>query len=180
MQNYQNKKDLRRIGKKVQALRADTEFNVEDIAYMTGFTRKTIVAIENGSNTDISHIIEVAKAIGVQPKDVFDIEFDIKPRFKLSPQRLNSNLLTKRLTKLVNETNFFNSPQPVSAVIDQLLEEYHITTESTKVSVVLKRLANEGKLTFQKSGRNNIYSRKKGNTQPNTNERKSNPLSHRK
>ncbi len=161
MGNYQNKKDLKKIGKQVAALRAATEFSIEDIAFMTGFTRKTIVAIENGSNTDISHIIEIAKAIGVHPAEIFNLEFEIKPRFKLSPQRLNSTLLTKRIRKLAIETDFFISPKQVSDVLTYLLEEYKIKAQSTNTSVVLKRLVTEGKLSFQKSGRNNVYTKRK-------------------
>lgn len=161
MRNYQNKKDLKKIGKQVQALRETTDFTIEDISDMTGFTRKTIVSIENGGNSDLSHIIEIAKAIGVHPKEIFNIPFDIKPRYKLSPQRLNSNLLTKRLNKISTATDFFNTPRLVSEVINYFLEEFNLKVESTKVSVVLKRLTSEGKLTYNKLGRKNVYYKRK-------------------
>ena len=161
MGNYQNKKDLIKIGKCVKMLLAKTDFSVEDIAYMTGFTRKTINAILNGSNTDLSHIIEVAKAIGVQPMEIFNIEFDLKPRFKLSPQRLNRNLLTKRLKRIAEETDFFITPKLVKDVRIYLADEFSVTTDSTNVSVVLKRLVNDGKLIFKKSGRKNSYFKKR-------------------
>lgn len=137
------------------------EFNIEDIAALTGFARQTIKSIENGGNTDISHIIEIAKALEVHPKELFNFSIDLKPRYKLSPNRINSNLLTLRINKLCQESDFFKTPKLVSEVCAYLFSEFKIKKDSTKVSVVLKRLVKEGKLQYSKSGRKNSYLKRK-------------------
>lgn len=161
MAKYHNKKETKKLGNRIKELREAREFSIEDIASITGFVRKTITSIENGSNTDTSHIIEIAKAIGIHPMEIFNIPFELKPRFKLSPKRLNSNLLTLRLNKLYSETDFFKTPKFVNDVIVYLSEEFNIKSSSTKVSVVLKRLVADGKLQYSKNGRRNIYLKKK-------------------
>lgn len=128
---------------------------------MTGFARNTITAVEVGANADSSHLIEIAKAIGVHPMEIFNVPFEIKPRYKLSPKRLAKNLLTLRISKLVSETQFFDKPKFVGDVINHLADEFEIQATSTHASVVLKRLAKEGKLKYTKVGRQNNYSKLK-------------------
>ena len=161
MAKYHNIRETRKLGSRIKELRLANEFNVEDIASMTGFARQTIASIENGSNANSSYLIEIAKAIGVHPMEIFNFAVELRPRFKLSPNRINSNLLTLRLHKLCSETDFFKTPKLVSEVCNYLLSEFKIKSNSTKVSVVLKRLVNEGKLQYSKSGRKNIYTKKK-------------------
>lgn len=158
---YHNIKETKKLGNRISQLRLEKEFYVDDIAAMTGFARQTITAIEKGSNTDSSHIIEIAKALGVHPRDLFDFPVDIKPRFKLPPNRMHNSLLTLRLNKLCLESDFFKTAKLVSEVLDYLLNEFKIKSDSTKVSVVLKRLVKEGKLQYSKIGRKNSYIRKK-------------------
>ena len=160
MAKYHNKKETEKVGKRISELRIMKEYSPVDIASMTGFAYQTINSIENGANTDCSHLIEIAKAIGVHPMEIFNVKFEIKPRFKLPPKRIESNLLTLRLNKLRIETDFFKTPKFVNEVCQYLLEEFKIKTTSTKVSVVLKRLVIEGKLQYSKKGRKNVYKSK--------------------
>ena len=161
MAAYHNIKETKKLGNRIRELRLQKEFYIEDIAAMTGFARQTITAIEKGNNTDSSHLIEIAKALGVSPMELFNFHVDLKPRYKLSPNRINSNLLTLRLTKLCLETDFFKTPRVVSDVLSYLQSEFKIKSDSTKISVILKRLVSEDKLHFSKSGRKNSYYKKK-------------------
>lgn len=159
MANYHNKKDTRKIGLRIQSLRLSKKLTIEDVASMTGFDRKTIKAIESGNNADTSHLIEIGKAIGVHPKELFDVPMDLKPRFKLPPKRLEKNNLTTIITQLVLESNFFDKPKFVKDVLLHLYEELNINAESVHVSVVLKRLSDANLLKFVKHGRFNSYSK---------------------
>ncbi len=161
MKRFHNKKDLRKVGIQIRSLRESTEFTVEDIAAMTGFDRNTITAIEQGSNTDLTHLIEIAKALGVAPMQLLNVPFDTRPRYKLPPNRVAAQRLTARLTKLASSTGFFDKPRFVRDVIRYLQEEYDITANPTHVSVILKRLATEGILKYKKVGRDNNYSKRK-------------------
>ena len=80
MAKFYNKKEIKKIGELIRGLREGNEWSIEDIASMTGFARNTITAIENGSNTDIIHLIEIAKAIGVHPMELLNISLEIRPR----------------------------------------------------------------------------------------------------
>lgn len=162
MANYHNKKETKKIGLHIRALREGKELSVEDVASMSGFSWKTIRDVENGSNADTSHLIEIARAIGVHPRELFDVPMDIKARFKLSPKRIASNRLTYRITKLATESAFFDRPKFVREVVDFLKSEYNIEAEVTHASVTLQRLAKNGVLKYVKVGRQNHYIKAKG------------------
>lgn len=161
MINYHNKKETKKIGLRIQSLRLSKELSIEDIASMTGFDRKTIQSVEDGNNAYTSHLIEIAKALGVHPKEIFDVPMDIKPRYKLPPKRLANNKLTSRIIKLVSETDFFDTPRFVRDVILQLKEEYNIGADIKNTALVLKRLSENGVLRYVKEGRQNRYSKAK-------------------
>lgn len=160
MAKYQNKKETEKVGKHIRKLRINNNFFEQDVASMTGFAKTTIIAIENGSNTDTSHLIEIAKAIGVHPMELFNVPFEIKPRFKLSPKRINKVFLTSRI-KTLSKSDFFKTPKLVSDVVEFLSEETNLEINPTHASVVLKRLCHEGKLKYTKQGRKNLYSKRK-------------------
>lgn len=154
---YHNKKETKKIGIKIKELRDSKELSIEDVASMTGFTRNSIKGIEDGSNSDISHYIEVAKAMGFHLRDIFDIPMEIKPRYQLSPKRVESNKLTLRITKLITTSAFFNEPKFVKEVMKHLNEELGLKTNTTLVSNVLKRLSGTGMLKYVKVGRQYHY-----------------------
>jgi transcriptional regulator with XRE-family HTH domain len=157
---YQNKKETQKIGRQIRKLRIDNNLLEDDIAFMTGFAKTTISSIEDGSNTDTSHLIEIAKAIGVHPMELFNVPFDIKPRHKLPSNKINRVFLTSRIKTLV-DSGFFKTPKLVKDVVEFLSQEAKVKVDSTKVSVILKRQSDEGKLKFIKQGRKNLYSKKR-------------------
>lgn len=156
MKHYHNLEETQKVGKRIQTLRRKNNLSIEDVASMTGFTRHLLRAVENGKNTDTSHLIEISKAIGVHPMEFFNIDFEIKPRYKLPHTRESKELLTFKLTE-VSQTDFFNTPKFVADVLIYLNARYKINPDSTTTSVILKRLVNEGKLNFEKVGRKNAY-----------------------
>ena len=161
MARYHNQKETIKIGDQIRKLRNDALFSIDDISDMTGFAKSTISAIENGSETDTSHLIEIAKAIGVHPRKLFDVSIDIKPRFKLSQKRKEQNHLTHRIATLFEETDFFDNPKFVKEIIQKLSEEYSINLNPTETSVAMRRLVQERKVHYHKSGRQNQYFKKK-------------------
>lgn len=156
MSRYHNRKETKRIGQKIKELRVAKGWNIEDIAEMTGFSRSTITAIEKGAETDTTHLIEISKAIGVEPKQIFELPFEIKPRFKLSAKRKDQNKLTLKLRSFV-ENGFFKEPRIVSDVRGHLLSQHRLKIGSAQISVVLLRLKNEGIIKSTKRGRKNFY-----------------------
>lgn len=157
MNHYHNKKTTERVGKRIQHLRESHGWEIEDIMAMTGFSYNTISAIEDGRETNTSHLVDIALAIGVHPTEIFNLPFVIKPRFKLPGKRKEKSRLTSRITKLYNETDFFSSPKFVRDVATYLRENYNVKIPSSSISVILLRLAKEKKLRVRKIGRQNRY-----------------------
>jgi transcriptional regulator with XRE-family HTH domain len=158
MAKYNNKKVTKLIGQNIEKYRLKADLEIEDIAEMTGFHRNTIISIENGANTDMSHFIEVSFALKKHPKEILDIPLDLKPRYPLSEKRKEKNRLTFRVRALISE-GFFKTSRSGRAVCDELAKRYpkalHIETKN--ISVILKRQVTEGKLSSEKTGKRNLY-----------------------
>lgn len=84
MAKYRNVYDTMLVGKRISELRKEKGFTLEDIAEMTRFSYSSLHAIEKGRDTGTSYLIEIAKAIGVHPQELFNVKMVIRPRFKLS------------------------------------------------------------------------------------------------
>ena len=145
------------IGKKIKELREARELEIEDISEMTGFTSNNIRAIEKGKESRISTLAEIAFAIGVQPHEITNITFKIKPRFKLSAKRKEKTKLTQRVNQFV-KSNYFKEPKYVKDILLSLIDDYKIKTTSSSISAILLRRVEEGKLKVKKVGRQNQYS----------------------
>lgn len=159
MARYHNRKETKRIGEQIKQLRIKQGWNIEDISAMTGFSRSTLSSIENGSDTNTTHLIEIAKAIGVHPNELFNIFFDLKPRYKLPEKRKDQQKLTFKLRSFA-EAGFFNEPRLVNDVKQNLLENFKLKVSAAQISVLLMRLVSEGVLKSSKLGRKNLYSSK--------------------
>ena len=159
MARYHNRKETKRIGERIKQLRIKQGWNIEDISAMTGFSRSTLSSIENGSDTNTTHLIEIAKAIGVHPNELFNIFFDLKPRYKLPEKRKDQQKLTFKLRSFA-EAGFFNEPRLVNDVKQNLLENFKLKVSAAQISVLLMRLVSEGVLKSSKLGRKNLYSSK--------------------
>ncbi|MEO9070119.1 MAG: helix-turn-helix transcriptional regulator [Ginsengibacter sp.] len=157
MANYHDNTVTKEIGRRIKNLREAHEFEIEDISEMTGFAYQTIQAIENGSESSTTYLVEIAYAIGVHPEQLFiGLPLKIKSRFKLSAKRKEKTRLTSRINQLL-ESNYFETARFVKDVFISLKEDYKIKTTSSSISVILLRFKKEKKLKTKKIGRNNQY-----------------------
>lgn len=68
-----NLKKLKALGAQVRKLRIDGGFTQEQLADEAGVSENTIVTLESGKlNTTVATCFEIAKALGVPPKELFD------------------------------------------------------------------------------------------------------------
>lgn len=164
MSKYHNKEFTKKVGLKIEKERKDAGLEIEDISEMTGFHRNVILSIENGSNTDISHLAEVAFALNLHPKVLFDVNVIIKPRFKLSAVRREKSRITARVLELYN-TSFFNKWRSSKDVQTEMLNRFPDSSkiETKNISVILNRLKSNGQLiTIRKNNtRFNLYKKSK-------------------
>lgn len=162
MKPFRNRKATSEIGALIRSFRINAGYSLDDLAYMTGFTQSLLSSIENGAETGLSHFIEIAKALHVHPKELLNIDIDLKARYPLSPQRQDRNRLTTKITQLIDKTDFFQQPKFVREVIAHLQSELKSKPNSSSVSVTLQRMVELGKLKYKLDGRQKQYYRKKG------------------
>lgn len=148
---YKNEKILSIIGRRIRDHRKKKELEIEDVAEMTGFTYNTISNIENGSETYLSYFVEVCFAVDIHPKEMFDIDVEIRPRRKLSPQRREKSRLTYRIKAYI-ENGYFQTPKTTREVVIKLKLDYNFDAASKDVSSILGR-----HLKAVKKGNKNFY-----------------------
>jgi transcriptional regulator with XRE-family HTH domain len=158
---YRDLEFIKRVGARIRVSREDKKLSLEDVAAMTGFTIATLGEIERGEvNTDISHIAAIGQALGTPPSLFLEVDLKLIPRFELPPNRGNRPSTTLRIKEQV-ETDYFNAPRTVTAVIEYVKTQQGIALESSPVSGVLKNLVEEGLLEYVKSGRHHVYKKTK-------------------
>ncbi len=160
MRKYFDETTARQIGERLRMYRKDRGYSLEDISAMTGFSVNTISSIENGGDTYLSYFIAICQTLGLAPEELFKIELELKPRFELPPDRRSRALTTLRVNQLFN-SGFFETPKLVVSVLEEFALSYGVQPESSEVSTALKKLANDGRLQYTKSGRQNLYVKKR-------------------
>jgi len=75
---YRDQEFIKKVCEKIIEIRKRKGIVQEDLVDRTGFGIKQIGNIERGvSNTSISNIAAIAKALEVHPKELLDFDFDI-------------------------------------------------------------------------------------------------------
>ena len=64
---------LKSFGTHIRQIRLDKNLTQEQLADLAGVSENTIVTLESGKlNTTVATCFDIAKALGVEPKDLFD------------------------------------------------------------------------------------------------------------
>ena len=72
MKYYRDEKFIKQFGNKLKEIRLAKKISQEELAGETGFELSQIGRIERGTvNTSISHVAAIAKALKVQPSELF-------------------------------------------------------------------------------------------------------------
>jgi transcriptional regulator with XRE-family HTH domain len=156
MTRYKNEKTLNALGKRIKACRIQAGLEIEDLVAMTGFTYNTISNIENGSETYLSYFIEICFALSIHPKEIFDMEMEIKSRHSLPADRQEKSRLTKRIRVYIN-SGYFKESRSARDVTEKLIADHKLDFESKNVSVILNRLAKSDTLKIIKKNNKNLY-----------------------
>ena len=70
---------LKLVGSRIKSLRKDRKLSLRDLAYKIGMEPSNLSVIENGkSNPQLLTYARISATLGVQLRDLFDIEFDFK------------------------------------------------------------------------------------------------------
>ena len=72
MKYYKDEAFIKKFGEKLKQVRISKNLSQEELANETGFEVSQISRIERGTqNTSISHVSAIAKALDVQPSELF-------------------------------------------------------------------------------------------------------------
>lgn len=70
---------LKLVGSRIRSLRKDRKLSLRDLAYKIGMEPSNLSVIENGkSNPQLLTYARISATLGVQLRDLFDIEFDFQ------------------------------------------------------------------------------------------------------
>ena len=70
---------LKLVGSRIKSLRKDRKLSLRDLAYKIGMEPSNLSVIENGkSNPQLLTFARISATLGVQLRDLFDIEFDFQ------------------------------------------------------------------------------------------------------
>jgi transcriptional regulator with XRE-family HTH domain len=85
---YRDQVFINNICKKIIEIRKSKGIVQEDLVDRTGFNLKQIGNIERGvSNTSVSNIAAIARALEIHPRELLDFDFDIPKNHALRKDR---------------------------------------------------------------------------------------------
>ncbi|RZJ89771.1 MAG: hypothetical protein EOO20_10050 [Chryseobacterium sp.] len=157
---YQTEDVKQNIGLKLKKERLLLGYSFGDIADMTDFSKSTIINLEKGIATNLDYYVGYAKAINLKLAKLFDVPVEYKPKYELSQDKKNRVFLSRKIRKLIIESNLFKDKTTVDDVIIQLSENDMIQRKklSTDISRILLNWVEDGTLIVaEKKGRKNVY-----------------------
>lgn len=80
--NYKDQEFIDKVRKRILKICEEKNIGQECLSERTGFDLRQIGRILRGeTNTSISNIAQISRAIGVHPSELFDFEFELSPEF---------------------------------------------------------------------------------------------------
>lgn len=153
-----NQEILIEIGRRVRDRRDEKAYSQKDISNMTGLTVNMISNFENGKGATLNNFLLICRALGLQPREILDGDIALTPPYNLPPESRRRIEVTRKLDKLVTESDFFETPRRVAEVIKEV---GHDKSESNKFSVYLSGYCKEGHLDYIKAGKIKKYVKRK-------------------
>ncbi len=140
------------IGSKLKYYRLKKLFSIDDIAYMTGVSRSSVIKVEAGTAKDIDSYINYGKAVEYPLETLNDFNIPLKPINNLPEDRLKSLNLTAKIRQHIVNTNFLSKGKVVSEIKAELLRLNLIPEELKSVDIggVMRNLKDDGIVTTGK------------------------------
>lgn len=82
MKHYKDQEFINKVCARIKEIRETKNITQEILVERTGFDLRQIGRILRGeTNTSLSSIAQLSRALGVHPKELFDFDFDLNPDF---------------------------------------------------------------------------------------------------
>lgn len=148
------------LGTKLKYYRLKKHFSIDDIAYMTGVSRSSVIKVEAGKAKDIDSYINYGKAVEYPLETLTDFNIPLKPINELPEDRLKSLNLTAKVREHIVNNDFLSKGKVVAEIKEELLRLNLIPEELKSVDVggVMRNLKDDGIVTIgEKVGRKIVY-----------------------
>ena len=148
------------LGKILRAKRIDNLYTIEDIVYMTGISKSTVIKIEKGEAKIIDNYVEYAKAVKYPLATLNDFKIPLIPLNKLPNDRLEAVNLTAKIREHIVRSNFLNKGKTVAEIKDELIKLRLVSKDIKSVAIagVMRNLKDDGLVTTgDKIGRKEVY-----------------------
>ena len=151
------------LGSKLKYYRLKKNYSLDDIAYLTGISRSSIIKVEAGKAKDIDSYINYGKAVEYPLETLTDFEIPLIAVNKLPEDRLKSLNLTAKVREHIVSTDFLTTGKVVAEIREELLRLNVIPEELKSVTIagVMRNLTDDGLVTIgDKVGRKVVYLKK--------------------
>lgn len=152
------RKVLQKVGAKLKEERENRNWGIPQIQALSDLDYSTIKNFEDGSDSQLSTFVEYCFALGIHPKEMWDIQI-----MKITPKIPPSNDVdTKKFrytagVRQLIEDGFFASWRSTKEVQNFLEEKYNVTLKSNNIASVLGSLVKGELLNVEKSGNRYLY-----------------------
>lgn len=152
-----DKGKLESVGLRFRARRNELYYSLKDVSNLTGISTGTLNGIEKGKDLTFTNFLVLCRTLQIQPRTFFEQDIDFKSPYALPPDVSDRISVSKKLDKLVYDSDFFDSPRRVADVLHELGID---KAQSNKFSVHMSSYCDEGVLTYEKRGNYKVYQKK--------------------
>ncbi|SFJ89026.1 helix-turn-helix domain-containing protein [Myroides guanonis] len=136
---------IKELATKLRAKRIERGYTIADICKMIGVVKETLSKIEKGESKNIIHLLDYARAVGVEFSSLESMNLSFEPLVPLSEEELNETGLTAIIRKHIINTTFLDTGKVVAQIKDELVGKGLIDkgTKSNVISNVMSNLLKE-------------------------------------
>lgn len=133
------------LSARLRAQRIKKGYTIANICKMICISKGSLNKIEKGESTNIIHLLEYARAVGVEFFSLKAMNLSFEPLVPLSEEDLNETGLTAIIRKHIINTTFLDSGKVIAQIKDELVGKGLIdkNTKSNVISNVMSNLLKE-------------------------------------
>lgn len=158
------RKVLDKVGARLKKEREKRNWGIPQIQALSDLDYSTIKNFEEGSDSQLSTFVEYCFALGVHPKEIWDMKMKITPRVPPSNDVDTKKFRYTAGVRQLIEDGFFSSWKSTNQVQNFLEEKYNVTLKSNNISSVLGSLVKGESLKVERDGKRYLYMKRESSS----------------
>lgn len=136
---------IKELATNLRSKRIERGYTIANICKMIGVVKGTLSTIEKGESKNMIHLLDYARAVGVEFPTLKAMNLSFEPLVPLSEEELKDTGLTAIIRKHIINTKFLDSGKVVAQIKDELVGKGLIDkdTKSNVISNVMSNLLKE-------------------------------------